>query len=73
MTEWPGKASMLSFQITVDLYKASGAKVVLFQAIFCYSVPIIPRIMTEWPGKASMLSFQIPVVVGELGVQKASS
>ena len=30
MTEWPGKASMLSFQITIDPFKASGIKVANF-------------------------------------------
>ena len=40
MTEWSGKAGMLLFQITVDLCKASGTKVALFQTNFRYSVPI---------------------------------
>ena len=39
MTEWPGKAGMLSFQITVDPFKASGIKLANFYTIFCYSVP----------------------------------
>ena len=40
MTEWPGKAGMLSFQTTVDLFKDSGTKVAHFQTIFRYFVPI---------------------------------
>ena len=42
MTEWPGKADMLSFQITFDLCKASGRFHELAQSstIFRYSVPI---------------------------------
>ena len=30
MTEWPGKADMLSFQITFDLCKASGNELAQF-------------------------------------------
>ena len=41
MTEWPGKADMLSFQITFDLCKASGNELAQFSTIFRYSVPII--------------------------------
>ena len=43
MTEWPGKADMLSFQITFDLCKASGNDFSLLaqsSTIFRYSVPI---------------------------------
>ena len=41
MTEWPGKADMLSFQITFDLCKASGNELAQSSTIFRYSVPII--------------------------------
>ena len=40
MTEWPGKADMLSFQITFDLCKASGNELAQSSTIFRYSVPI---------------------------------
>ena len=40
MTEWPGKADMLSFHITFDLCKASGNELAQSSTIFRYSVPI---------------------------------
>ena len=40
MTEWPGKAGMLSFQITFDLCEASETKVAHLPTSFRYSVPI---------------------------------